>query len=229
MALRVVIAEDSLLVREGVRQVIDRQDDLEVVGDCPDLPSLRELVQQSAPDVVVTDVRMPPSFGDEGIQMAVELRDSHPDIGVVVLSQYAEPAYANQLLSGGSAGRAYLLKERVSEPDQLAEAIRTVARGGSVIDPTVVDMLVSASSRGPSSPLSTLTPRELEVLDHVAQGKSNAAVAASLFLTERAVEKHINALFAKLGLAATPDVNRRVTAVLMHLSERGAANPKMGS
>ncbi|HJQ43890.1 MAG TPA: response regulator transcription factor [Jatrophihabitantaceae bacterium] len=223
MALRVAVAEDSLLVREGVRQVIDRQDDLQVVGECGDLVALRKLLDDDLPDVVVTDVRMPPAFADEGIQMAVELRDSHPEVGVVVLSQYAEPAYANQLLAGGSAGRAYLLKERVSEPDQLVEAIRTVAQGGSVIDPTVVDMLVSASSRGPSSPLASLTPRELEVLDHVAQGKSNAAVAGSLFLTERAVEKHINALFAKLGLTATPDVNRRVTAVLMHLSERGPA------
>jgi DNA-binding NarL/FixJ family response regulator len=218
----VVIAEDSLLVREGVRQVINRQPDLEVVGDYPDLPTLSSALQVELPDVVVTDVRMPPTFTDEGIRMAVELRASHPDVGVVVLSQYAEPEYARSLLEGGSARRGYLLKERVSQPDQLAEAIRTVARGGSVIDATVVDLLVSASSRGPASPLASLTARELEVLDEVAQGKSNAAVAASLFLTERAVEKHINALFAKLGLAATPDVNRRVTAVLMHLSERGA-------
>ncbi|HEY2165585.1 MAG TPA: response regulator transcription factor, partial [Jatrophihabitantaceae bacterium] len=194
----------------------------EVVGDYPDLPTLSSALRDELPDVVVTDVRMPPTFTDEGIRMAVELRASHPDVGVVVLSQYAEPAYARSLLEGGSARRGYLLKERVSQPDQLAEAIRTVARGGSVIDATVVDLLVSASSRGPASPLASLTARELEVLDEVAQGKSNAAVAASLFLTERAVEKHINALFAKLGLAATPDVNRRVTAVLMHLSERGA-------
>jgi len=163
---------------------------------------------------------MPPTSQDEGIQAANQLRESHPSIGVVVLSQYAEPAYANALLDGGSAGRAYLLKERVSEPDQLADAIRTVARGGSVIDPTVVDLLVAASSRAKTSPLATLTKRELEVLDQVAQGKSNAAVARSLFLTERAVEKHINALFAKLGLGSTPDINRRVKAVLMHLSGR---------
>jgi DNA-binding NarL/FixJ family response regulator len=219
-ALRVMIAEDSLLVREGVRQVIDRQPDLSVVGDYPDVRELSDALREQVPDVVVTDVRMPPTFTDEGIRMAVDLRDTHPDIGVVVLSQYAEPAYARDLLAGGSARRGYLLKERVSEPDQLAEAIRTVAQGGSVIDPSVVDLLVSASSRGPASALSSLTPRELEVLDQVAQGKSNAAVAASLFLTERAVEKHINALFAKLGLAVTPDVNRRVTAVLMLLSER---------
>jgi DNA-binding NarL/FixJ family response regulator len=222
MALRVVVAEDSLLMREGVCLVINRQPDLEVVADCADLPTLRQLLSDSRPDVVVTDVRMPPSFSDEGIRIAVELRDSHPDLGVVVLSQYAEPSYANALLAGGSAGRAYLLKERVSEPDQLAEAIRTVARGGSVIDPMVVDLLVAASTRGPSSPLSSLTARELDVLDQVAQGKSNAAVAAALFLSERAVEKHINALFAKLGLGVTPDLNRRVAAVLLHLSERGA-------
>jgi DNA-binding NarL/FixJ family response regulator len=221
MGLRVVIAEDSLLMREGIRQVIDRQPDLEVVADCPDLPSLRSLVEAEKPDVVVTDVRMPPTFGDEGISIAVELRQTHPEMGVVVLSQYAEPAYANELLAGGSARRAYLLKERISERDQLAVAIRTVAAGGSVIDPVVVDVLVSATSNRPSSPLAGLTARELEVLDQVAQGKSNAAVAAALFLSERAVEKHINALFAKLGLAVTPDVNRRVAAVLLHLSERG--------
>ncbi|MDT4913654.1 MAG: hypothetical protein QOC66_2782 [Pseudonocardiales bacterium] len=221
MGLRIVIAEDSLLMREGIRQVIDLQTDLEVIGDCADLPALRSLVEAENPDVVVTDVRMPPTFGDEGISMAVELRRTHPDMGVVVLSQYAEPAYANELLAGGSARRAYLLKERISERDQLAAAIRTVSAGGSVIDPVVVDMLVSASSGRPSSPLASLTARELEVLDEVAQGKSNAAVAAALFLSERAVEKHINALFAKLGLAVTPDVNRRVAAVLLHLSERG--------
>jgi DNA-binding NarL/FixJ family response regulator len=223
MPLRVVIAEDSLLMREGVRQVILRHDDLEVVGDCADLPSLNRMVAEMTPDVVVTDVRMPPSFSDEGIQFAVDLRSAQPDIGVVVLSQYAEPSYANSLLAGGSARRGYLLKERVSQPDQLAEAIRTVAAGGSVIDPTIVDMLVAASTRRPASPLAALTPREMDVLDQVAQGKSNAGVAAALFLTERAVEKHINAMFAKLGLSATPDLNRRVAAVLLLLSERGAA------
>ena len=222
MTLRVVIAEDALLVREGVHQVIDRQDDLEVVADCADLPELRAYLERDVPDVIVTDVRMPPTFTDEGIAIAVELRDTHPSVGVVVLSAYAEPAYARDLLAKGSAGRAYLLKERVSEPGQLGDAIRTVAAGGSVIDSIVVDALVSASSKTPASPLASLTPRELEVLDQVAQGKSNAAVAAALFLTERAVEKHINTLFAKMGLGPAPDVNRRVTAVLMHLSVRDA-------
>jgi DNA-binding NarL/FixJ family response regulator len=218
MGLTVVIAEDSLLVREGVQQVIDRQPDLTVVAACGDLPSVRLALAEHRPDVLVTDVRMPPSFGDEGIQVAVELRGSSPRTGVVVLSQYAEPAYARALLGAGSARRAYLLKERVSEPGELAQAIRTVAAGGSVVDPAIVDLLVAASNRTERSPLAALTPRELEVLDQVAQGKSNAAVAGALFLTERAVEKHINAMFAKLGLMVTPDLNRRVTAVLMHLS-----------
>jgi len=222
VVLRVIVAEDSMLVREGIRLVIERHPDLQVVAVCADLPELLRAVEAESPDVVVTDVRMPPTLSDEGIQAASLLRESHPDVGVVVLSQYAEPSYASTLLDGGSAGRAYLLKERVSEPDQLAEAVRAVARGGSVIDPTVVDLLVAASSRAKSSPLASLTKRELEVLDQVAQGKSNAAVAGALFLTERAVEKHINALFAKLGLGSTPDINRRVKAVLLHLSDRTA-------
>jgi DNA-binding NarL/FixJ family response regulator len=163
---------------------------------------------------------MPPTSTDEGIRAARALRTTHPRLGVVVLSQYAEPGYANALLEGGSAGRAYLLKERVSDPRQLAEAVRAVAQGGSMIDPAVVEVLVSAARRV-ESPLDGLTARELEVLEQIAQGKSNAAVASALFLTERAVEKHINALFAKLGLVGEPDVNRRVKAVLLLLAARG--------
>jgi DNA-binding NarL/FixJ family response regulator len=216
----VVLAEDSLLVREGIRRVLDRQDDLEVVGEATDLPELERAVEELGPDVVVTDVRMPPTSTDEGIRAARALRTTHPRLGVVVLSQYAEPGYANALLEGGSAGRAYLLKERVSDPRQLAEAVRAVAQGGSMIDPAVVEVLVSAARRV-ESPLDGLTTRELEVLEQIAQGKSNAAVASALFLTERAVEKHINALFAKLGLVGEPDVNRRVKAVLLLLAARG--------
>jgi DNA-binding NarL/FixJ family response regulator len=216
----VVLAEDSLLVREGIRRVLDRQDDLEVVGEATDLPELERAVEELGPDVVVTDVRMPPTSTDEGIRAARTLRTTHPRLGVVVLSQYAEPGYANALLEGGSAGRAYLLKERVSDPRQLAEAVRAVAQGGSMIDPAVVEVLVSAARRV-ESPLDGLTTRELEVLEQIAQGKSNAAVASALFLTERAVEKHINALFAKLGLVGEPDVNRRVKAVLLLLGARG--------
>lgn len=220
MAVRVVVAEDSLLVREGIGLVLGRESDIELLADCASLPELQRLVAADPPDVVLTDVRMPPTLTDEGIRFAVELRETQPRVGVVVLSQYATPSYATDLFHGGSAGRAYLLKERISEPGQLGVAIRAVAAGGSVIDPTVVDLLVSASHRQPTSPLRTLTTRELEVLDQVAQGKSNAAVGAALSLSERAVEKHINALFAKLGLSMTPDVNRRVAAVLMHLSDR---------
>jgi DNA-binding NarL/FixJ family response regulator len=212
-----------MLVREGIRQVLDRQSDIAVVAACVDLPELLRAVDSDDPDVVVTDVRMPPTFSDEGIQAATRFRTSHPRLGVVVLSQYAEPGYAQALLEEGSSGRAYLLKERVSEPGQLAEAVRSVADGGSVIDPAVVEVLVASSGRARSSPLAALTTRELEVLDQIAQGKSNAAVAHALFLSERAIEKHINALFTKLGLSPEPDVNRRVKAVLMHLSARSTS------
>ncbi|MGI5292194.1 response regulator [Nonomuraea polychroma] len=218
MVIRIVIAEDSFLVREGVRRVLDLQEDLEVVATCGDLAALLAAVEEHAPHVVLTDIRMPPTSTDEGIQAATSLQRSHPSIGVVVLSQFAEPAYATPLLSSGSAGRAYLLKERVGDPGALAEAVRAVARGGSVIDPAVVEALVADNVLSRSSPLAALTPRERDVLAHIAQGKSNAAVASALFLTERAVEKHINALFPKLGLGPEPDVNRRVMAVLLYLS-----------
>jgi DNA-binding NarL/FixJ family response regulator len=218
VALRVVLAEDNYLVREGVGKLIDLEDDLEVVAVCADYPSLVKSVDQEVPDVVVTDIRMPPTGTDEGIRAANELRGRYPDMGVVVLSQYSEPAYALQFLESGSKGRAYLLKERISDIGQLASAIREVARGGSVIDPEVVDKLVTARSRGARSPLRALTPREVEVLGEMAQGKNNAAVAASLVLSERAVEKHINSIFFKLGLTEEPDVHRRVKAVLLFLA-----------
>jgi DNA-binding NarL/FixJ family response regulator len=223
MPLRVVVAEDSLLVREGIVELLRRPDDIEVVAVCADLPELLAAVASAAPDVVVTDVRMPPGFDDEGIRAATELRTTHPTVGVVVLSQYVDPGYATALLAEGSAGRAYLLKERISQPGQLASAVRTVAARGSVVDPAVVDVLVTASTRQRRSPVATLSPREREVLHEVAQGRSNAAIAATLFLSERAVEKHINALFTKLDLGAAPDVNRRVKAVLLYLSDPAGA------
>jgi DNA-binding NarL/FixJ family response regulator len=215
MGLRIVIAEDSLLMREGVRQVVGLQPDLEVIGDCADLPSLRALVEAEKPDVVVTDVRMPPTFGDEGISMAVELRRTHPEMGVVVLSQYAEPAYARALLGAGSARRAYLLKERVSEPGELAQAIRTVAAGGSVVDPALVRELVQA--RRVDDPLSVLTPREREVLGRMAEGRSNAGIARALWVAEGTVEKHVRSIMAKLDLPETTDDHRRVLAVITFL------------
>ncbi|NED94411.1 response regulator transcription factor [Phytoactinopolyspora alkaliphila] len=215
--VRVVVADDALLVREGVQRVLELYPDLEVVGVAADLDGLMAVVRAREPDVVVTDIRMPPTHSDEGIRAATRLRETSPGTGVVVLSQYAAPGYALELLAGGSKHRAYLLKERVSQPDQLAGAIREVARGGSVVDPDVVELLV-AGARPADNPLSRLTPREREVLERIAQGKSNAGVAADLVLTERAVEKHINALFAKLGLSSEPETHRRVTAVLMYLA-----------
>ena len=215
----IVIAEDSLLVREGIRGVLETQPDFRVVATVEDYDGLISAATEHQPHVVVTDVRMPPTHTDEGIRAAVALRAERSSVGVVVLSQYAEPAYATPLFADGTDGRAYLLKERVSEPDELCRAVRAVAEGGSVIDPKVVEVLVGRQSRKGSA-LDQLTPREREVLEHVAQGKNNAAVAAALFLTERAVEKRINTVFAKLQLTDEPDVNRRVKAVLMYLAEQ---------
>jgi DNA-binding NarL/FixJ family response regulator len=218
--LRVVVAEDNLLVREGVVKLLDHQDGLEVCGSVGTYDELMQSVAEQKPHVVVTDIRMPPTGTDEGIRAALELRDAHPGTGVVVLSQYADPAYALALLERGSEGRAYLLKERVSDGAQIVHAIEEVARGGSVIDPIVVEALVAQRTRKASSALERLTPREREVLEQMAQGRNNAGIAQALFLSERAVEKHINSLFSKLGLSEEPDVHRRVKAVLLYLSEQ---------
>jgi len=215
----VVLADDNYLLREGVRQLIQTQPELELVATCGDYDSLLAAVESNGPDVVVTDIRMPPTGTDEGIRAAEQIRASHPNTGVVVLSQYSEPEYALALLQKGAAGRAYLLKERVSDIDQLVNAIREVARGGSVIDPRVVEALVAARTRKPDSPLRELTPRELEVLAAMAEGNNNAAIARRLFLTERAVEKHINSIFSKLGLGEAQDVHRRVKATLLYLAD----------
>jgi DNA-binding NarL/FixJ family response regulator len=218
MSIRVVIAEDSYLVREGVVRLLETQAEVEVVGACGDFDALLAMVEAELPDVVLTDIRMPPTGTDEGVRAANELREGHPNIGVVMLSQYAEPAYALALLEHGSAGRAYLLKERVSDVDQLLRAIREVADGGSVIDPRIVEGLVAARSRRRDSPLERLTPREHEVLAEMAQGRNNAGIAAALGLSERAVEKHINSLFSKLSLSEETEGHRRVKAVLVYLA-----------
>jgi DNA-binding NarL/FixJ family response regulator len=219
--IRVVLAEDHALLREGMARLVAASDDLELAGVAADLPELLAVVAEQAPDVVVTDIRMPPTGTDEGIQAAAWIRENHPGTGVVVLTQYTAPAYAVALLELGSAGRAYLLKERVGSVDELARAIRTVAAGGSVIDPLVVDELVRSRSLTRQPGMSWLTPRESEILAEMAQGKSNAAIAAALTITERAVEKHTNSIFAKLGLSEEKDVNRRVKAVLLYLSDAG--------
>ncbi len=220
MAIKVVLAEDNYLLREGIRRLIDAQPELDLAAVCEDFDSLMAAIETHRPSVVLTDIRMPPTGTNEGIRAAAELRRTHPEVGVVVLSQFADPAYALALLEHGSRGRGYLLKERVSDIDQLLAAIAEVARGGSVIDPGVIDALVVERSKAPS-PLRDLTTRESEVLSEMAQGKNNAAIAAALVLSERAVEKHINALFSKLGLSEEPDVSRRVKAVLLFLAEKG--------
>jgi DNA-binding NarL/FixJ family response regulator len=216
----VVLADDSYLVREAVTHVLADADGIEVLATCEDSESLLKAVEDSNPDVVVTDIRMPPSDTNEGLQVAATLRATHPEVGVVVLSQFAQPEYGLALLEGGSEGRAYLLKERVQHQGQLVAAIEAVADGGSVIDAKVVETLVEARKRAESSPLAELTPRELEILSFVARGRSNQAIADELFLTKRAVEKHINAIFLKLGLSGATDVSRRVKAALIYLAER---------
>jgi DNA-binding NarL/FixJ family response regulator len=218
MALRVILAEDSYLVREGVARLLATQPEIDVVAVCGNLTDLLEAVDSAEPDVVVTDIKMPPSLTDEGIRAADRIRATRPEVGVVVLSQYAAPEYALALFERGAARRAYLLKERVADMDELLRAIRAVVAGGSAIDPKVVDALIEARAHAADSQLSVLTPREREILAEMATGKSNAAIAASLVVTERAVEKHTNAIFSKLGLTYERDVNKRVKAVLIYLS-----------
>jgi DNA-binding NarL/FixJ family response regulator len=219
--LRIVVAEDNLLVREGVVTLLEMQEDLTVCATCGTYDELIEAVERETPDVILTDIRMPPTGTDEGIRAALAVRESSPKTGVVVLSQYADPAYALALLEHGSEGRAYLLKERVSDATQIVQAIHEVARGGSVIDPIVVETLVASRRSRSASPIDRLTPREREVLEQMAQGRNNAGIAQALYLSERAVEKHINSLFSKLSLTEEVDVHRRVKAVLLFLSQQG--------
>jgi DNA-binding NarL/FixJ family response regulator len=215
--IRVVIADDSFLIRQAVVGLVGDESDLELVAVAGDFDSLLVAVDEHDPDVVVTDVRMPPTSSDEGIRAAVRLRERGGRAGVVVLSQFVRHEYATQLFAGGSQGRAYLLKDRVAESGQLAHAIREVARGGSVVDPLVVDALMSAGRRD-GGLMSRLTSRESEVLREMARGSNNAGIASALHLTERAVSKHINSLFAKLELREEEAVHRRVQAVLLYLA-----------
>ena len=215
---RLVLAEDHYLLREGMRRLLETNSDLEVVAVCEDLDSLLAAVEAERPDVVVTDIRMPPGNLDEGIQASDRLRVEHPDVGVVVLSQYLEPAYALALFDAGTERRAYLLKERVHDVGQLVAAIRAVAEGGSVVDPKVVEALVAEKTRREQSPLNELTQRERDVLREMAEGRNNASIAEALFLTERSVEKVIHSIFLKLGLAWETTVHKRVKAVIVYLS-----------
>ncbi len=225
-----VLADDSFLVREGVEQMLAAAENVEIVESCGDLPSLEEAVERHSPDVVITDIRMPPGESDEGIRFAAALRRDRPEVGVVVLSHYAEPRYVLRLFESGSDGRAYLLKERIHDRGQLVGAIEAVATGSASIDPKVVDVLIESRARAERSLLAELTPREMEVLRAIAEGKSNAAIADELVLTKRAVEKHINAIFLKLGFTYGPDsanVSKRVKAALILLAEEDL-HPKAG-
>src|SRR5262245_41808138 len=220
MAIRVVVGEDSVVIREGIERMLERSDDIDVVASCADAATLRAAIADQQPDVWLTDIRMPPTGTDEGIRVAVELRGSAPDVGVVVLSQHVEPAYALSLLEGGSAGRAYLLKDRLRDSTVLTRAIREVAGGGSLVDPVVVDQLVAARAQSENSPLRELTDRELQILSMIAEGRSNAAIAEELVVTKRAVERHVNGIFLKLGLRDSEDVSRGVKAALLYLADR---------
>jgi DNA-binding NarL/FixJ family response regulator len=221
--LRIVFAEDNYLVREGTVALLAETGEIDVVATAASKDELLASVAEHAPDAVLTDIRMPPTGTDEGITAAREIRAQHPEIGVVVLSQFADDAYAYDLLRDGAAGLGYLLKERVADVEEVVRALSEVAKGGSVLDPRVVEALVSAKDRMAHSPLASLTDREREVLSLMAQGRNNAGIAETLFLTERAVEKHINSMFHKLGLTEEPNVHRRVMAVLAFLQEQHQA------
>jgi DNA-binding NarL/FixJ family response regulator len=223
--IRVVLADDSYLVREAIMHVLETEPGFDLVATCEDGDALVAAVDAERPDVVLTDIRMPPSGDDEGILVANRLRDTHPEVGVVVVSQYASPRYGVALLEGGSERRAYLLKERLHDRAELVGALATVAEGGSVVDSKVVEALIFAQIRDDNSPLAELTPRELEILSEIAQGKSNQAVADHLVLSKRAVEKHINAIFLKLDLTRDEDVSRRVKAALIYLSQLSTVDP----
>jgi DNA-binding NarL/FixJ family response regulator len=218
VGIRLVIADDSLIAREGIEHILAMEPELEVVASVGDLEELAAAVDRERPDVVLTDIRMPPSNSDEGIRFANRMRETHPELGVIVLSQYEEPRFALTLLEQGSDRRGYLLKDRLHDHAQLRAAIEAVVKGGAVIDPKLVDALVNGKAHLERSPLAELTPREREVLSEIAQGKSNSAIAESLVLTKRAVEKHINSIFLKLDLGPEDDVSKRVKATLLFLS-----------
>jgi DNA-binding NarL/FixJ family response regulator len=220
-AITVVLGEDNYLASEGIARVIERAEGVELLSAYGDLDSLRAAVERQRPDVVLTDIRMPPTKTDEGIRLARELHASHPDIGVVVVSQHSDPVYATALLEDGSARRAYMLKERITDADSLARVVQVVAEGGSYVDPVVVETLLRSNRARERSRLDQLTPRELEILSLIAEGRSNASIAQTLVLTKRAVERHINGIFMKLELGSAEDTSRRVQAALIFLGDTG--------
>ncbi len=216
--IRVLVGEDSYIAREGICRALEDEVDIEVVATCGDLPSLRAAVGETRPDVVLSDIRMPPTKTDEGVRLAAELRVSHPHVGVVILSQYAEPLYATELLEGSSDGRAYLLKDRIQDHSELGRALREVAGGGSIIDPRIVELLLAEQRRRRDAQFDALTLREQEILALVAEGWSNAAISERLEITKRGVERHISSIFWKLGLGDSEHISRRVKAALLYLA-----------
>ena len=220
MPISVVLAEDNYLLRAGTSALLEALAEVDLVAAVADADELLVAVERHRPDVVITDIRMPPGFSTEGLAAAAEIRRRFPGTGVILLTQFADPQYAHEFLRGGAAGAGYLLKERVGDIGELERSLQQVASGGSALDPQLVEALVTRNERSADSPLAALTPREREVLEQMAQGKNNAAIARALVLTDRAVQKHINSLFAKLGLGDSTDVDRRVAAVLTLLDER---------
>ena len=225
MTIRVVLAEDNYLLREGTAALLDALDGVELVATAADKDELLAKVEENRPDVVITDIRMPPEHQTEGLTAAAAIRSQYPGTGVILLTQFADPQYAYEFLSqGGASGAGYLLKERIGDIAELERSLQQVAAGGSALDPELVEALVVRNERTAGSRLGTLTPREREVLEEMAQGKNNATIAKALFLTERAVQKHINSVFSKLGLGDSTDVDRRVAAVLTLLDARSTGN-----
>jgi DNA-binding NarL/FixJ family response regulator len=217
--IRVLLGEDNLLAREGLASILERLEGIELEGWCRDLDALRAAIDRTSPDVVLTDVRMPPTYLDEGIRLAIELRSTHPRTGVIVLSERADPAHATALFAHGSYRRAYILIERVLDARELARAVGEVAAGGAVVDPRIVDVLLAAQRRRGRSPLCRLTAREREILGLIAEGHANAAIADRTEITKRGVERHINSIFAKLDFDECGDVSRRVKATLLYLAD----------
>jgi DNA-binding NarL/FixJ family response regulator len=218
MTIRVVLGEDSYLASEAIARVLERVDEIELVATREDLPSLEAAIREEQPDVVVTDIRMPPTNTDEGIRLANQLESTAPEIGVVILSQHSEAAYAMALFRQGAGGRAYLIKEHVKDAGELSRALRSVAEGGSFVDPVIVEGLLESKRAREQAQLDALTPRELEILGLIAEGRSNSAIADALFLTKRAVERHINGIFMKLDLGDPKEISPRVKAALIYLA-----------
>ena len=224
--VRVVVAEGEVLTREGIRRLVETSDGIEVVGAVADLPSLWGAVERVDPDIVVTDVRLPPTRTDEGIRFAVELRRRRPETAVIVLGEEPDSSFAAAMLGDGVSGRAYLLKDRVVDGASFAETVRTVAAGGSHVDVRVVERLLHEHPARRSATLGKLTPRDAEILGLMAEGRSNAGIARELAVTSRAVERHVGSIFTKLGIADSPDYSRRVLAVLAYLEDgREGARP----